>query len=205
MFPKNVIRKLATALPLLSVVALVLTGCGLRDGRSLDDITDNSNQNQQQQQQQQQQPPPQNNVPSTNNNNGGNEVNVPVQSNLVNFTNINLYGGGEPPLQRREGIYYFTKSRVPTELPQELVQAFQFDTHNGWLIQLDDAIYKGHKVKVQQIKRSGTIYDITVKLEPGGDITKPAYGFFRVGILDMPTSAQFRIFNENGRKLWPKF
>ena len=185
MFQRKVVKRFFTALMCAVVFSLIMVGCTGRKNVNID-ITDKQQDTQTQ-------------TPPSGNNQGG-EIDAPVDNSTVNFLNINLVGG-EPPLQTTEGIYYFTK----TQHPPEVENSFRYDTHNGWLIQLDDPAYKGYKIKVQKIKRTGNIYDITVKLEPGGDITKPAYGFFEVGIMDMPTTSKFRIYRDTGQKLWPKY
>lgn len=190
MFKRQVFRKLSFGLLLLSVFSLVLVGCNPNRPSPDIDITDRNAPNPNEQPQTSPPPPPSNNGNQPN-------VEVPNTSNNVKFANIDY----EPPLQKTEGIFYFTKSQHPPEVADPI----HYETHNGWLIQLNDPAYKGHKIKVQEIKRSGTIYDITVRLEPGGDQRKPAYGFFEVAILDMPTYAKFRIYNDTGQKLWPKF
>lgn len=192
MFTRSIMKKFAFGLLLLSALSLILVGCGKKRATVDVDITDQGPPNEQQ--------TPPSTTPPPNNDGGNNEVNAPINSNIIKFLNINLVGG-EPPLQKNEGIFYFTK----TQHPPEVASSFRYDTHNGWLVQLNDPAYKGYKIKVQQIKRVGNIFDITVRLQPGGDITKPAFGFFEVGIFDMPTHAKFRIYNDAGQKLWPKF
>lgn len=191
MLQGNALRRFVTVFLFVAMISLLVVGCTDRKNVNID-ITDKQDPNNVNQ------TPPNQNPP--NNNNQSPEINAPIDSNEVNFLNINLVGG-EPPLQSHEGIFYFTKSQHPPEVEN----SFRYDTHNGWLIQLDDPLYRGHKIKVQKIKRIGSVYDITVRLVPGGDNTKPAYGFFEVGILDMPTTSKFRIYDETGKKLWPKF
>lgn len=197
MFQRKTKKGLLIGLLFVSIIAL-LVGCGPGRKNVNIDITDQNQPDPSQNQTPPQNQTPQNQTPPPATHGG--EVDAPVDSNYINFLNINLVGG-EPPLQTREGIFYFTK----THHPPEVSKSFRYDTHNGWLIQLEDPVYRGHKIKVQKIKRSGNIYDITVRLEPGGDVTKPAYGFFEVGITDMPITSKFRIYDEAGKKLWPKF
>lgn len=192
MFSKKIIGKLSFAFLVLSVVMLMgMSSCSKKV--SVEDVTDKN-----QTDTQQTDTNTNTNDQTTTDNNQSTDVNL--NETGVKFLNINLVGG-EPPLQKSEGIFYFTK----TQHPPEVDTSFKYDTHNGWLIQLDNPSYYGQKIKVQKIKKSGSIYDITVKLESGGESTKPAFGFFEVGIFDMPTSAQFRIYNDAGQKLWPKY
>lgn len=201
MFSKNLMRKFSIVFFVTAVVTVLgITGCTSKI--SLEDVTD-KNDNQQdsnQNQNDQTQNNNQNQNPNDNQTNPNDEPSRDIDSNKIPFLNINLVGG-DPPLMKREGIFYFTKSQHPPVVER----SFRYDTHNGWLIQLDDPALKGKKIKVKEIKRTGNVYDIIVSLQPGGDVTKPAHGFFEVGIFDMPTSSKFRIYNEAGQKLWPKF
>lgn len=121
----------------------------------------------------------------------------------ISFTNINWING-PPSLQEKSGIYYYTKDRHPAEVDK----SFRYDTHNGWLIQLDPirhAQYNGYKMKVTRVEKTTqpSLYKITVHLEPGGDSpNKPAYCFFEVGIYDMPTlSSRFVVVTDTGKAL----
>lgn len=199
MLSKGIIKKqISIGFILLLVLSLVLVGCGKR-GRKDVDVDVNPDQNEQQTINNNPDNVQTNNPPLDNNNPPSNS---PLDNN-VRFVNVVLdESKGELPLQRTEGIFYFTKGAHPPIMEQ----SFNFDTHNGWLIQLHDPKYAGQKVEVQKITRfSGNKYEITVKLNPGGDLKKPAYGFFQVGIYDMPTYSQFRVVTEQGQKLWPKF
>jgi hypothetical protein len=120
----------------------------------------------------------------------------------ISFTNINWING-PPSLQEKSGIYYYTKDRHPAEVEN----SFRYDTHNGWLIQLDPirhAQYNGYKMKVTSVAKTTqpSLYKITVHLEPGGDSpSKPAYCFFEVGIFDMPTTSRFVVVTDTGKAL----
>lgn len=126
---------------------------------------------------------------------------IPTLRNIP-FTNINWING-PPSLQEKSGIYYYTKNRHPAEVDR----SFRYDTHNGWLIQLDPvrhAQYNGYKMKVSNVQKTtqANLYKITVHLEPGGDSpSKPAYCFFEVGIFDMPTTARFVVVTDTGKAL----
>lgn len=202
MFSKKLMRKFSLVFFVMAVVAVLgTTGCTSKI--SLDDVTDNNDNQQNSNQNDQNTDQNQNNQNQNDNQTNSNDEpprDVNSNSDKVPFLNINLVGG-EPPLQKSEGIFYFTK----TQHPPVVENSFRYDTHNGWLIQLNDPSLQGKKLRIQEIKRSGNVYDITVSIQPGTDITKPAYGFFEVGIFDMPTSAKFRIYDESGKKLWPKF
>lgn len=201
MLYKGIIKKqISFGFILLLILSLVLVGCGKRS-RNVDiDVDVNPEQNEQQQTTNNNPDNVQTNNPPLDNNNP--PSNSPLDSN-VRFVNVELdESKGELPLQRTEGIFYFTRNAHPPIMEQ----SFNFDTHNGWLIQLHDPKYMGQKLEVQKITRfSGNKYEITVRLKPGGDPKKPAYGFFQVGIYDMPTYSQFRVVTDLGQRLWPKY
>jgi hypothetical protein len=199
MFSKKIVGKLSIVFFVLSLVIIMgMSSCSKQI--NISDVTDPNQ--------------PNNTNTNTNTNTNGSDTNTNTNTNTdpdqtdvtlnntsVPFLNINLIGG-EPPLQKNDGIYYFTQSQHPPSVDS----SFRYSTHNGWLVQLDDAALYGYKIKVQSIKKaSGNIYDITVRLQAGGDTSKPAFGFFEVKIQDMPTSGQFRVYDDAGKKLWPAY
>lgn len=190
---------------LLFMVAISTSGCGELISNLMNNASDKHSDNNSTKQSDQNNQDPNNQ--NKDENNGEDSSKEEAIKNLtttgsVDFTNINWING-PPSLQQKSGIYYYTKESHPAEVDN----SFRYDTHNGWLIQLDPiqhSQYNGYQMKVTRIERTVQpgLYKITVHLEPGSEtISKPAYCFFEVGILDMPTTSRFVVVTDTGKPL----
>jgi hypothetical protein len=185
MVAKKIVSKLLLVVLGLSVVAMSLAGCGKVKKKH----TKNMNQT------------------DTINTTSLPEIDTQQDNNLagseIPFKPMNKLPT-ELPFQKgsdgfyEEGIFYFNDQN-----PENLI----FEPgNNAWLIQLSNI---GKRVEVDRIEKSGNIYDIYVHRRwdlDAKDSSKPSFGFFQVGVNDIPITAHFRIYDIDipNEPIWPR-